>query len=126
MATASTAIAVVRVRAEEPGWPLALPALRAGHVVTVSVTPATHVHVDDLAERGYRFAGLHPAPLAAPGVAIADLVIGDDLVADAPDAWRTLLDVGERVFPLANGPVAKVFAGLVAAHQMARRPATTP
>lgn len=121
LATPSTAVAVVRLRAEGVSWAERLPALPEGHVVTLSVSPPTLVDPSTLASRGYRFVGAGPPPLARASACIADLVISEELIAADPSTWASLRGAALRVFPLANGPVAKLFASLVTAHGASRR-----
>lgn len=121
LATPTAAVAVVRLRAEGVSWAERLPVLPEGHVVTISVSPPTFVDLSTLASRGYRLVGLGAAPLARASSCIVDLVISEDLISAHPSTWASLREAALKVFPLANGPVAMLFASLVTAHEASRR-----
>jgi hypothetical protein len=113
--------AVVRVRVDgEAEWPSRLPTVPDGHFVTVSTTSlADTTRSAELRERGYVLVGVGQAPLAAADESVVDLVVPRGLVDNSPDWWELLTAVADRVFPLAFGPVARLFRAHITAHDAA-------
>ncbi|MGH3441680.1 MAG: hypothetical protein ACRDUY_06485 [Nitriliruptorales bacterium] len=111
---------LVRILAPDDRWPGRLPIVPAGHLVSITVTSAAMAsRWPELEERGYRFAGEVPAPLLVRGAEVrdvADIVVGEPLVAQEPAWWRALLREARHTFPLAFGPVLTVFDEVLAKH----------
>lgn len=109
---------LVRVRADGPSWIDRVPAVPAGHVVTVSVSDPTlrGVASEDLLRCGYRIVGVHPWRAATDGHAAVDLLVTAPLVEAAPAWWRALLAVADRAFDLRLGPVQRVLGQEIALH----------
>jgi hypothetical protein len=109
---------LVRVRADAPTWIARVPAVPAGHVVTVSVSDAAlrEVASEDLLRCGYRIVGVHPWRAATDDHGSVDLLVTAPLVADHPRWWRDLLAVADRAFDLRLGPVQRVLGQEIALH----------
>jgi hypothetical protein len=118
---------LVRVRVDEAdaSWP-PLPPVPTGAFVSYSASsPQVAARLSALEEHGYVFAGVHAPALRAAETDLLDLLVPTDLIEDEPEWWALLVAQAWRALPLLHGPVARVFADLVALHRTAHRRAAT-
>lgn len=110
---------LVRVAAAGPAWIASVPALPRGAATVVSATVSdaalAEIPADELVARGYRLAGVVPAPLDLAGDAV-DLLVPAALRETHPDWWAALLACADRAFDLDLGPVRVLLAPSLAAH----------
>lgn len=110
---------LVRLRLTGPGDFDALPAVPGPRrcTVTVNLVDVATLPLVDLARRGYRVTAY--ANVRAASSPCADVLVPAPLVAN--DTWFTaLVRMAERVYALDMGPVQRLFAGELAAHEAAR------
>ncbi|HEX9887965.1 MAG TPA: hypothetical protein VGA69_00685 [Nitriliruptorales bacterium] len=112
---------LVRVQAVDGSWIDELPPVPLDETVTVTVgaAPLAAVPADDLVSRGYRIAGIVQVAGQPDGAAYVDLLVPDALAQAHPGWWRTLVELSERTFALAHGPVRLLFADELTLHARA-------
>lgn len=109
---------VVRIDASTADWPRRLPAVPPGTTVTMTVSSSDLVaDADLLCTRGYVLVDVVPAPLLDGDDLVVDLVVPCGLADDWPGWWAAVTAVASGVFAAAHGPVSRVFADLLTAHQ---------
>lgn len=112
--------ALVRIAVSDGWWAEDLPPVPAGHVVTVSLSdPAVEQeHADALALLGYTVVAGPPRGSAADA-GRADFLVEQSLLETYPTYWRSLADRAERAYSLSLGPVRRLLAEVLAAHEPA-------
>jgi hypothetical protein len=114
---------VVRLRADEPAWVLALPPMpgRARLGITLGDASLRSAH-DALADRGYDLLAVVAG--RRPGLH-ADVLVTADLREAQPRWFAALMLPAERVFDLRFGPVHVALRDELAVH-LTQRPDTAP
>jgi hypothetical protein len=109
------------------GWAEDIPPVPDGFAVTVSFSSddAAAQHAEALALLGYTDVGVTGCALTA-GVAVADFLVPQGLLAAHPTWWRALADQADRAFSLALGPVLAALADVLEAHLAPSSPAVRP
>jgi hypothetical protein len=105
----------VRVDASDPTWSVGLPHAPHPWGPTVSILGERRDRESaDLARRGYRLVGIGPARAGADRT--ADLLVPEALRDEAPQWWRPVLLLAQRVFDLRMGPVVWALEEVLRVH----------
>ena len=109
---------ILRLRTGGDGWAEDIPPAPPHHLVTVTFTTldARALHADAIDLLGYRVAGIRPCPFGEP-YSYADLLVPPDLAESRIRWWYAISERADRVFNVRAGPVAMVFADVLAAHR---------
>lgn len=99
------------------GWTERLPPAPAEVTVTVSLSSAAAnaAHGEALRFLGYRV--VDPSDVATGGVDVADFVVPARGAIDHPSWWEALVELADRAFPLAFGPVLAVLHQALRPHR---------
>lgn len=111
---------LVRLPVTGRDWPVTLPRVPSGEVLTVSVGHPGLLPVGEqaLVLAGYRIVGVHSSRRAAAGAgASIDVLVPGSLRRAHPRWWRQLAAPAERIFDLRLGPVQLVLGPQLAWHR---------
>lgn len=110
--------ALLRLAVDSPEALGELPPAPKGDDVSVSFSsPRAEANAAaPFAARGYRTVGVSLGA-AAPGRAVADLLVPQTVIDRHPRWWRELAGRAEEIFSLAAGPVQAAFAEVLRTHR---------